>query len=156
MLKFSKKRKSFFVYNNFFFQNFFLTFLLRWKPILKKEKKIFFIYFSDLRSFLRFFSTKMLFEIFTSIWGQILPNLARIHYFWCFSIKNINLKKKIILTLFWKNRFFQFFRIFKKFLGSNIHKIFFFTFFCWLGSKQLIYAKKLEKKYFRRYGLILP
>ena len=140
----------------FFSKFFFLTFLLRWKPILKKEKKNVFIYFSDLRSFLRVFSTKMLFKIFTSKWGQILPNLARMHYFWCFSIKNIKTwKKKLFWHFFGKIDFFIFFE-FSKILGSNIHKNFFFTFFCWLGPKQLIYAKKFEKKHFRRYGLILP
>ena len=50
-LKFSKKTKSFFFEQKIFFLNFFYT--------LKSNLK----YFSEVRSFLTFFSTKMLFEI---------------------------------------------------------------------------------------------
>ena len=131
----------------FFFKIFFWTFLLRWKPILKKEKKNVFIYFSDLRSFLRVFSTKMLFKIFTSKWGQILPNLARMHYFWCFSIKNIKTwKKKLFWHFFGKINFFSFFEFPKIFWDRIFTKKFFFYIFLLTRSQTTILCKKIWKK----------
>ena len=97
--KYQKKwkfEKVVFLAKKFFFsKNFFLTIFPRWFQIFSGKKLFFLDSNSRVLTFLMLFFEKMLFSIFFSILSPEPSNLARIHYFWCFSRKNDKTRKKI-------------------------------------------------------------